>query len=807
MPPLVTGGRPLGIVQARGRRISIALVTIAILLGSGLTASGVFAEDSPHSPGALAQLDLPFGCWVQRTDNPDWSCKHSRTLDDVRRMDISPNGRFVYVSTDHVLGIFMRDPVTGQLSQADGLTGCLSLDGRDKYGGLCSAPTDFDSPWAVAISPDNKFAYVAGGTGITVYSVDQSTGALEQLPGPAGCINNDASNGCTQAFNVDDPTSLTVSPDSENVYLTASTDRMVRCGQSGTYPPTGATYPPCPSGAPVPNTIVSFRRNTTDGTLTQLSGDAKCVSEDGALDGCRPGRALFEVKDIAMAPDNKYAYAIVSEAVPRTYDYTRNVTVEYGAVTVLKRDDKTGDPATDGALSQIDCVGDPATTCGTPGRGLGDGLRLIVSPDSKTVYTAAQNSNSTGVISAFSRDLATGLLTQIQCISNNGMDSMNNPGACEDGRNLHEPSGLAMSRDPTVLYVANDGGPSLFSRDPATGRLEQLPGTDGCIRDRNDDGTPVNDGCGTGYRTYETSAVVAPPGCDFVYFAGHDSNSAGGSDYARDGSISIFQRNTDCTPVSAASVPAACSNTGGIPVTVTDRAGLAGAKKVRYKLDGGSEQVVATTAGVTGTATINVPEGKHVLEYWGEDQDAVLEKPAPLKSFPPHRVELLVDKTSPTVAVTSDQKKASYRQGETATITVTAGDTGGALATDPSGVQQRLSTNTVGKFTVARAATDACGNTTSASFVYTVTKAAVKRLSLGVSPKVADAGRETTFTFLVRSAGKAIGGATVKFGGKTATTNGRGRATITVTLSKAGLSKATASKKGYRSASKRLRAR
>jgi hypothetical protein len=54
-------------------------------------------------------------------------------------------------------------------------------------------------------------------------------------------------------------------------------------------------------------------------------------------------------------------------------------------------------------------------------------------------------------------------------------------------------------------------------------------------------------------------------------------------------------------------------------VTVSDEQGGSGAKAVHYRIDGGAEQVLATT-GDPGRATISMPDGRHSLEYWGEDQ-------------------------------------------------------------------------------------------------------------------------------------------------------------------------------------------
>jgi hypothetical protein len=784
MPSFVTRDRTFGVTRARGRRLIIALVTLSLAVGAGLTASGVLAEDTPHSPGAISQLDGMGGCLQAYNAG---GCDSARGIYDFRHMAMSPNGRFIFTAGEHV-STFMRDPITGRLSQASGIAGCVSDDGDDGQGGPCLDPgaERFGSPKDVAVSPDGKNVYIAVGDGVGIFKVDPDLGSLTQLPGSDGCVSGDSTNAvCPRGRAMETVSSVTVSPDGLNVYLTGQTT------SSGTNP--GFPQPPA-SGAAEVNAVVVFSRNPDTGALTQLSADAGCI-RDAANDpinanGCHAGSQMYETTKVTISPDNKYAYVAVSEATPNGP----------GAVVVMSRQTGTGDVTTDGRLTQVDCVGEATTGCATLGKGFWDANLILATPDNKYVYlTSGGNTTTTGTLSSFSRDPDTGQLTQLQCLSRFGENGNGVPGVCDQARGLGEPSGLAMTRDPTMLYVASGdsygqsavaGGPALFSRDLATGLLTQLPGTDGCL---NDNGT---DGCGQARWVRETSQIVAAPGCDYVYTAGH-----GGNEFT----MGVFQRNTDCTPISNAAV-GPCSTTGDIPVSVKDTSGGTGPKKFHYTVDGGAEQVVTTTAGVTGTATITIPQGKHVLEYWGEDQDKVLEKPAPLKPYPPHHVDVLVDSTKPTVTITSDQKKTTYTKGEMATITVAAADAGG-LTADPSADKQAIPTNVLGKKTITKTATDTCGNATTASFVYTVVAAKVKTLRLSAKPARAQVGKPTKFTFKVTSGGKAVAGATVSFNGMRLVTNRKGQASTTTTLRRKGTVRAKATKPGYKASTKKISAR
>jgi sugar lactone lactonase YvrE len=79
-----------------------------------------------------------------------------------------------------------------------------------------------------------------------------------------------------------------------------------------------------------------------------------------------------------------------------------------------------------------------------------------------------------------------------------------------------------------------------------------------------------------------------------------------------------------------------------------------------------------------------------------------------------------------------------------------------------------------------------------------------KRLALSVSPRSAEVGELTRFRFTVRPR---LAGARVKLGGKSVRTSGRGRAGLTIAFRHAGKHVARASRRGYVSATKRVRVR
>jgi dipeptidyl aminopeptidase/acylaminoacyl peptidase len=156
--------------------------------------------------------------------------------------------------------------------------------------------------------------------------------------------------------------------------------------------------------------------------------------------------------------------------------------------------------------------------------------------------------------------------------------------------------------------------------------------------------------------------------------------------------------------------------TGSVTVTVSDSTGFKSPPKaVHFQIDGGPEQTAPTTG---ATATINVPQGRHSLNYWGENQAGDQETTL-------HTVDVFADATRPSLTIRSDQRKATYRRGQFASVTIAARDSLSPLVRNPSRRRLRVSTATLGTKTVHATATDACGNTATALLRYRVVRAAV----------------------------------------------------------------------------------
>jgi DNA-binding beta-propeller fold protein YncE len=318
----------------------------------------------------------------------------------------------------------------GVLSQLDGAQGCVSADASQG----CSQARVIEDASSIAVSTDGRNAYVTSHSGsgsIVVFERDAASGALVQLPGRSGCVIRVIASGCAHGRALLAANSVAVAPDGRDVYATAS-----RGG------------------------VAVFRRSRGTGALTQLAGRDGCVTPR-RNDGCAHQRALYGTDAIAVSPDGRNVYV-----APRG---------EAGLV-VFKRDRRRG------TLSPLPgkagCVtADPFRGCAL-GRALFEPASIGVSPDGRNVYVAAFAGDSLAI---FRREPRTGALTQPA--GKAGCVSIRARRSCVRGRALGAPSSIAVSPDGRSVYVTSllDDAVVLLRRDTRTGAITQPSGSLGCI--------------------------------------------------------------------------------------------------------------------------------------------------------------------------------------------------------------------------------------------------------------------------------------------------------------------------------------
>lgn len=107
--------------------------------------------------------------------------------------------------------------------------------------------------------------------------------------------------------------------------------------------------------------------------------------------------------------------------------------------------------------------------------------QMAVSANSKHVYAVFGTSSTDYGVVSYSRNLATGQLTEIGCITETGTDGHDAPGGCANGKALYQPSSLALSPDGRFVYVGGRAAVAVLNRNTTTGALTQSDTTSGCV--------------------------------------------------------------------------------------------------------------------------------------------------------------------------------------------------------------------------------------------------------------------------------------------------------------------------------------
>lgn len=207
-------GRGLSVPEA----IGISPDGKNVYVGSRERAVTVF--DRNPTTGLLTQKPGTAGCWVGPTA-AQTDCQVGEGIDSNGGrfgLDLSPDGKNVYVATGDSIAVFNRNTGDGALSQsAEPLGACVSALGAPCF----PAGPNMGAPQDAAVSPDGLTVYVAtaasANTGVAVFDRDPATGALTQKLGADGCHTGSGAGGCTVARAM--PTSTVLaSPDGKNVY-------------------------------------------------------------------------------------------------------------------------------------------------------------------------------------------------------------------------------------------------------------------------------------------------------------------------------------------------------------------------------------------------------------------------------------------------------------------------------------------------------------------------------------------------------------------------------------------------------------
>lgn len=226
-----------------------------------------------------------------------------------------------------------------------------------------------------------------------------------------------------------------------------------------------------------------------------------------------------------------------------------------------------------GSLVQLSgpfgCLSDGgAGNCATVGA-LGGAASVAVAPEGRDVYVAANNS---GAIVAFRRDPRTGILRERGCLATQAT-----PG-CIPARGMTGAFAVALSPDGRSVYVAGFRSLAVFSRDPDSGALSQLPGTQGCV---SQDGA---EGCAPGRALAGVASVSVSPDGRNVYAASVASNA-----------VAVFERDVRTGAIGQLPGTHGCVSQGGSEDCEAVRA-ISGAFSVTVSPNGKQAYVAALNA-------------------------------------------------------------------------------------------------------------------------------------------------------------------------------------------------------------------
>jgi DNA-binding beta-propeller fold protein YncE len=399
--------------------------------GNGTLSSSYMAFSRDKSTGALTQLPGTAGCFTSDGSSSAGAgtCTVARGLvhssGDGHDVVFSSDGKWVYVAADGppaALMIFRRNASTGALTQLSGTAGCITADGSSQAGaGTCLTDAHLLDASGLTLSSDDRFLYVTGTGGseqIEVYSRNKSTGALSDLE----CISQaPAPSGCSTGRVVGDTQFIALAPDGKHAY-------------AGQY-----QYG-----------ISVFDRNTSTGLLTQKSGTAGCITNDGDDDTgaatCATGRLAEATFPLLVAPNGKTLYNAAIEGFS-TFQINSD-----GTLTQLA--------GTNGCMTADGKDTTGATTCAI-GRAIDNPYGGALSPDGRTLYISDYGRNSIGGVAVFLLNSSDGVATQLAgkagCVTTDGSSGDGGTaGACTDGRALAYGYGMTVSPDGRSVYQATD---------------------------------------------------------------------------------------------------------------------------------------------------------------------------------------------------------------------------------------------------------------------------------------------------------------------------------------------------------------
>jgi Divergent InlB B-repeat domain len=431
---------------------------------------GAIAEFSVGDGGALTSI----GCIADLA--ADGSCDNTSGtgLQTPQAIAISPDGKNVYVAARDDAGNgdvaeFTRD-ANGSLTPVAG-SDCIA-ENQEAEGQGCDAQSahGLGTPMSLAVTDQSVYVADESDNAVTTLARNTADGSLSEPDGAADCIqddNADSSECSRSASGISEVTGIVVSPDGANVYSAG------------------------PSGG-LAGSIAEFSVGDGGG-LTAIG----CLgtTENTSVESCGGEAAgIVGITGLVVSPDGQNVYTASEQPVGPIAEFSRGA---------------------GGTLAQLpfphNCIEEQGSNfgCGTPGIGIADGFRLVVSPDGADVYAAAPTNacpvaDTCSDVAEFARDTSTdGSLAQLDspdsCIQDSSVQGSECPN--EKGTGLGGP-GIAISPLGGTVYVTGTNDIAEFIRTPVTHKL-----------------SVTLTGSGNGAVSDGTGAISCPSACSNPYTA------------------------------------------------------------------------------------------------------------------------------------------------------------------------------------------------------------------------------------------------------------------------------------------------
>lgn len=399
---------------------------------------------------------------------------------------------------------------------------CVSEDGSDGAGnaGACIDGTGLDTGIAaMAVTPNGTRLQTIGfgGTGlpsgsngnsVSTYDRNALTGEVELQPRPRACISQSGTAPCSSGGTgyLTRPTGIAISPDGQNVYVTAGVSNALNVFD-----------------------YIALPDPVNFGPLQQKVAGGGCLTASSS-GSCTTVRGNGNASDVVISPDGEHVY---------TAGNMDNI----GGIAVFDR-------AADGLLTQKGvpeyenyegCVNDNGNNSCTNGNHV-EPLKLAISPDGKNLYAASQNNSGTNdAISVFDIN-PDGTIDQkagaAGCIGRTDLG-----GDCTPAPFLRKPSDISVSPDGAYVYVTStpvpdDGETSIgnlyvFGRNTTTGALVSAT----CYAAEAENGCVDTDGL------YNPVGVLATD--DAVYVASIGRSGGSGGVGAKPGALVVLNRDLE----------------------------------------------------------------------------------------------------------------------------------------------------------------------------------------------------------------------------------------------------------------------